>query len=932
MSENAGAITYSVDIETNKTLAAQQRIDQGFTQLQKGMDKTDTQAQKLGGGMGKLAAAIGAVVAGNALREMAGLVQKFQEMSERVQMATGSQVEFEMVQKRLLATANGTYRSLGEAQELYIRTADSLRSMGYSTAQALDVTDSMSFAFVKNATTAERAERAISALSKSVNKGKVEAEAWETLIAAIPSVINDMADASGKTAAEIRALGAAGDLTAQQLTEGLRKSLEGNTEAAAKMSTNLVDASVRSRTALTTVLVALENQTGGLQMVTDGIIAAANAMQGFGADSEKMASFLDSATTAATALAVVVGARLLSAVTGYTAALVTQAAAAVQATRAADANLRLAQAEATAAANALMQAQATAQASVGLSTQASAATALTAAQTRASAATAALTAAQVTANAAARIGATVMAGLRTAMGFLGGPAGVIFLAAGALAMFATSSTEAKPPVDLLTGSINALGDATLRLQAIQIADKLEELKGLGATAATSGASVEYLQRQLAEFPNSAKADDWRRSLAEQQAAAEGAGTELGNYQKRLTEINAELDRRKTGGATSATGGGAPVLTSGGAGAPKATAAEKTAAREAQAIRDQVEALDIQAKTLGQTAAQVDVYKLKLAGATDEQIRAAQSSQVLIDTYNAQTDAEEKMQRRRDAFGANPEQKIVGSVTPLSGGQFDNQFARYEAERVAEETRYTEQLDRLKLAKEAEVVVVGGYQALEQQMAQTHADRLVQIEQAKSQMLLSSGETMFASLAGGIEAFSGKSSAAYQALFAISKGFAIANAGLNLTSAISQAMADPTALTPAQKFANMAAVASAGGSLLSQLGSASMAGRANGGPVAAGQMYRVNEGGAPEVYNAANGQQYMLPNQRGQVVSNAEASGGGGGITNVISITVGESGTAVNAGSSSADSVALAQAMRAVVVDELERQNRQGGILWSMRNG
>jgi len=565
MTENAGSIVYTVDIETTKTLAAQQKIDQSFDKLQQTMDKTDQQAQRLGGGLSKLAAAVGAVVAAGALREMAGLVQKYQEMSERVQMATASQAEFEMVQKRLLTTANGTYRSLGEAQELYIRTADSLRSMGYSTSQALDVTDSMSFAFVKNATSAERAEAAISALSKSVNTGKVAADQYETITSALPTVINDMASASGRSAAEIRALGAAGKLTAQDLTEGLRKALEANTDAAAKMSTNLTDAAVRSRTALTTVLVSLENQTGGLQAVTDGIISAANAMQEFGADSEKMTAFLTTATTAATALAVVVGARLLSAVTGYTAALVTQAAASVQATRAADANLRLAQAEAAAAANALMQAQATAQATVGLTTHAAAAQALATASARATTATVALTAAQTTANAAARIGATVMAGLRTAMGFLGGPTGVIFLAAGALAMFATSSTEAKPPVDLLTGSVNALGDAALRLQKIQIADKLEELKGLGATAATSGASVEYLQRQLEQFPNSAKADEWRRSLAEQQAAAETAGAELGTYKKRLEEINAELDRRKNGEpAAAATGSSAePVLTSGG---------------------------------------------------------------------------------------------------------------------------------------------------------------------------------------------------------------------------------------------------------------------------------------------------------------------------------------------------------------------------------
>ena len=49
------------------------------------------------------------------------------------------------------------------------------------------------------------------------------------------------------------------------------------------------------------------------------------------------------------------------------------------------------------------------------------------------------------------------------------------------------------------------------------------------------------------------------------------------------------------------------------------------------------------------------------------------------------------------------------------------------------------------------------------------------------------------------------------------------------------------------------------------------GRQYGGPVDAGGLYRVNENGAPEVFNAANGQQFMIPNQAGKVVSNKDAT-------------------------------------------------------------
>src|SRR5690606_21562937 len=121
------------------------------------------------------------------------MVQQYQVMAERVGMATSSTEEYEMVQRRLLETANGTYRALSEAQEVYIRTADSLRSMGYSTEQALDVTDALSYSFVTNATSADRAAAATSAFTKSLNTGRVAADQWETLTSAIPTIIDNIA-------------------------------------------------------------------------------------------------------------------------------------------------------------------------------------------------------------------------------------------------------------------------------------------------------------------------------------------------------------------------------------------------------------------------------------------------------------------------------------------------------------------------------------------------------------------------------------------------------------------------------------------------------------------------------------------------------------------------------------------------------------------
>ena len=79
---------------------------------------------------------------------------------------------------------------------------------------------------------------------------------------------------------------------------------------------------------------------------------------------------------------------------------------------------------------------------------------------------------------------------------------------------------------------------------------------------------------------------------------------------------------------------------------------------------------------------------------------------------------------------------------------------------------------------------------------------------------------------------------------------------------------------------MSSVASFGGAVAIGLGA--MAGilalsgkRKNGGPVSAGGMYQVGEGGMPEIYQASTGKQYMIPGDNGKVISNKDMTLGGG---------------------------------------------------------
>ncbi|VVE51914.1 hypothetical protein PMO31116_04713 [Pandoraea morbifera] len=98
-------------------------------------------------------------------------------------------------------------------------------------------------------------------------------------------------------------------------------------------------------------------------------------------------------------------------------------------------------------------------------------------------------------------------------------------------------------------------------------------------------------------------------------------------------------------------------------------------------------------------------------------------------------------------------------------------------------------------------------------------------------------------------------------------------------------------------------------------------RAGGGPVAAGQPYIVGEKRA----------ELFVPNTSGTILPSVPS---GGGISVSVVTNVDNSGNSASQTSADSDRTGkqLSQAIRSVVVDELSRQQRQGGLLWRARNG
>lgn len=859
MAENTGGIYYTVDADTQPLIDSVGQVDRQMDRLQGSFDQTDKAASKtgrsmnatgkeaqttarsvsalsssmqaanssantLGGGLnnttrgirqarqeasgaevalGKMGAALAGYFTVRAAMGVIQLADSYGEMAERLRAATSSTEEYNMVQARLLANANATYRPLAEAQELFVRTSSVLRDMGYNTSQALDITDSLSLAFVRNSASGERAENAIRAVSASLQRGKVDADAWASIIAATPTIVDSLAEATGRTTTEIRQLGVSGQLTGQQLAEGLRKGHDENAKAAADMAVTVRDAYNNLINTLTVYIGTANEASGATGLLAKAMEAVTNGFRfsvGMLTDQEKLNELFNERQLLI---------KTLNGVEGTWRAN-------MPATNRHRERLAEVERELLEIQNRRIEQQKE----------------------------------------------------ESRQQDRGAPAAPDTSAEGQKRV---KALEQERDALRLTGVARAqlraeqsLGENATAGEIARARELAAEMYTLSEAQKSAGQSRKQVNKEAEK-----EARDAAQAAEANAKAIQGLTTELemaGLKGRELAEAQALLKLN-------------PYATPEQVAQVRALAVELNKVAEAERLKQQLRAADPMVDAQSSYQAELESLRQLNEAKLLEDQRYLELKGIAEENYSARVNALEEERFRRQSM---TNQLLIDSLNSLQ---------------QAGTSALTGLLTGTSNAQEAMRALAGS-------ILQHAVGALVEmgVQYVKSMVM-------------------GQAAQSAAAISAAATGTAMASA-----------YAPAAAMASLASFGSNAAPAAAG--ITSTMGLAqglALTGRQYGGPVDASKMYRINENGAPEVFNSANGRQYMLPNQRGHVVSNADATAGGSANTNIITINVDSAGnSSVDGGTSSMDSMNMANALRNVVVDELERQNRQGGMLWAQR--
>lgn len=430
-----------------------------------------------------------------------------------------------------------------------------------------------------------------------------------------------------------------------------------------------------------------------------------------------------------------------------------------------------------------------------------------------------------------------------------------------------------------------------------IDDLLASVTNAGAGVLTAAARVDQLKKSLNDLQTAAQAQNFEnlsRSLKQQtiqltqgaQAAKEFAISQedLTDEQKaqliqQSRQVNALEEQKKAQDE---------AARSAASSAKSRAEGEKKVAEQLEDMRQKSELAGTETESLARQRYILSEQQKLGQYATENDIKlAGEYAAKAFDQQQAEKKLQEEIKRKAEA--QKNFQSIQASVSPVaavdnkfqSDMQQLNQYAtmypqkieEIEATRAAIEEKYRkDRVDAMFEEWSQQSALTMAAAAAFESFGQTAGNALTGLitgSMSLSEALRSIGSNILSSV---INAF-------VQLGVEWLKSFIVGQAGMaaSVATGIAGATALATAWAPA---AALSSLATAGANAVpAQTGLVATAGvaqglavaglRKNGGPVSSGSMYQVGEGGAPEIFKASSGKQYMIPGDDGSVISNKD---------------------------------------------------------------
>lgn len=249
-----------VIVETKGVKEAQNELDK--------LAKSSTSATK---SISSLGAVFSVVAIASVAKEYAKISDTMTLLEARIKLVTKAGENLTKVQQDLFNVAQQNRVAYDAVGNLYAKIVQPLNKLGYSTQNAINITDAFSKSLLISGASTEESNSAIRQFSQAMASGVLRGDEFNSMAENAPAIMTALSDALGVTTGELREMAKDGKLTADVVAGALVDSLGTLTEKADKIPLTIGGSFQRVSNELSASVKAFNDVTGASQATANGI-------------------------------------------------------------------------------------------------------------------------------------------------------------------------------------------------------------------------------------------------------------------------------------------------------------------------------------------------------------------------------------------------------------------------------------------------------------------------------------------------------------------------------------------------------------------------------------------------------------------------------------------------------------------------------------
>ncbi len=245
----------------------------------KGINGEAKKAAREFNGLSSAATKVGATLAAAlSVREVYQATEAYTSISNRLKLVTNSAGEFAAAQAAVFRVAQEGRQPLTETAELYQRIATNQQQLGLTGAGVARVTETISKSLAVSGASAATAAGALTQLGQAFASGALRGEELNSVLEGAPALAQTLARGLNVTVGELRALGAEGKLTAEQVVGAILSQSDAMDEAFGKLAPNISGALTTVGNSFTQLIGKMDETSGASSGTASAIMDVAEIL------------------------------------------------------------------------------------------------------------------------------------------------------------------------------------------------------------------------------------------------------------------------------------------------------------------------------------------------------------------------------------------------------------------------------------------------------------------------------------------------------------------------------------------------------------------------------------------------------------------------------------------------------------------------------